>query len=198
MLLRFYCLDVFFRTLCVFETIIIPRIFFGNFHWTPLCVWNHYAFKILMSQYFLQGPLCVWNHYTRKMLPQWRLLPSKVAKALKKKIYLSDFVIRRSVRSCSQTIPEALAKFWRAASSKFKAFGYMVRKLRSIAFQRCTWRGGPPLVEMAENEEFLEKKAWKTAFKSIAILDQLTSERAGTPNFKSLAILGIFHEKCGP
>ena len=26
--------------------------------------------------------------------------------------------------SCSQTIPEALAKFWRAAGSKFKAFGY--------------------------------------------------------------------------
>ena len=45
--------------------------------------------------------------------------------------------IRRSVRSCSQTIPEALAKIWRAAGSKVKAFSYMVRKLRSIAFQRC-------------------------------------------------------------
>ena len=43
----------------------------------------------------------------------------------------------RSVRSCSQTIPEALAKIWRAAGSKVKVFSYMVRKLRSIAFQRC-------------------------------------------------------------
>ena len=68
------------------------------------------------------------------------------------------------VRSCSQTIPEALAKIWRAAGSKVRAFSYMVRKLRSIAFQRCIWRGGLPLVEMAENEDFLKKKAWKTAF----------------------------------
>ena len=45
--------------------------------------------------------------------------------------------LRRSARSCSQTIPEALAKIWRAAGSKVKAFSYMVRKLRSIAFQRC-------------------------------------------------------------
>ena len=54
------------------------------------------------------------------------------------------------------------------------------------------------MVEMAENEGFLQKKARKTGFFSIAILDHLTSERAGTPNFKSLAILDIFHEKCGP
>ena len=74
------------------------------------------------------------------------------------------YQIRRSVRSCSQTIPEALAKIWRAAGSKVRAFSYMVRKLRSIAFQRCIWRGGLPLVEMAENEDFLQKKAWKTAF----------------------------------
>ena len=45
--------------------------------------------------------------------------------------------LRRSVRSGSQTIPEALAKIWRAAGSKVRAFSYMVRKLRSIAFQRC-------------------------------------------------------------
>ena len=88
-----------------------------------------------------------------------------------------------SVRSCSQTIPEALAKFWRAAGSKVKAFAYMVRKLRSIAFQRCIWRGGLPLVEMAENEDFLQKYAWKTGFLRNTNLDQLTSERAGTPNF---------------
>ena len=48
-----------------------------------------------------------------------------------------SLTLRRSVRSCSQTIPEALAKFWWAAGSKVRAFSYMVRKLRSIAFQRC-------------------------------------------------------------
>ena len=74
------------------------------------------------------------------------------------------WLLRRSVRSCSQTIPEALAKIWRAAGSEVRAFSYMVRTLRSIAFQRCIWRGGHPLVEMAENEDFLQKKAWKTAF----------------------------------
>ena len=52
-------------------------------------------------------------------------------------MFLMVLMLRRSVRSCRQTIPEALAKFWRATVSKFKAFSYMVRKLRSIAFQRC-------------------------------------------------------------
>ena len=104
----------------------------------------------------------------------------------------------RSVRSCSQTIPEALAKIWRAAGSKVRAFSYMVRKLRSIAFQRCIWRGGLPLVEMAENEDFLQKKAWKTGFLRDTNRDQLTLERAGAQNFKNNATLDIFHEKYGP
>ena len=41
----------------------------------------------------------------------------------------------------------------------------MVRKLRSIAFQRCIWRGGLPLVEMAENEDFLQKRPEKQLFR---------------------------------
>ena len=106
--------------------------------------------------------------------------------------------LRRSVRSCSQTIPEALAKFWRAAGPKVKAFAYMVRKLRSIAFQRCIWRGGLPLVEMAENKDFLQKKAWKTGFLRDTNRDQLTLERAGAQNLKNNATLDIFYEKYGP
>ena len=53
------------------------------------------------------------------------------------RLHVWELALGRSGRSCSQTIPEALAKFWRAAGSKVLAFGYMVRKLRSIAFQRC-------------------------------------------------------------
>ena len=97
---------------------------------------------------------CSWNQPTNRIQRDFSLGPS----------YGWTESIRRSVRSCSQTIPEALAKFWRAAGSKVKAFAYMVRKLRSIAFQRCIWRGGLPLVEMAENKDFPKKKAWKTSF----------------------------------
>ena len=59
--------------------------------------------------------------------------------------------------------PEALAKLWRTVGSKCKVFGYVVRKLRSIA---CILRGGGGLsfVEMAQNEDFLLKTALKTAF----------------------------------
>jgi len=54
------------------------------------------------------------------------------------------------------------------------------------------------LVEISQNEDFLKKTVYKTAFWGDTNLDKVTSEQAGTPNFKSPAILGIFHEKCGP
>ena len=73
----------------------------------------------------------------------------------------------------------------------------MVRKLRSIAFQRCIWRGGLPLVEMAENEDFLQKKAWKTNFLRDPNRDQLTLERAGAQNFKNNATLDISMKSMG-
>ena len=59
----------------------------------------------------------------------------------------------------AETIPEALAKFWRLLGSLNLVLGYTVRKLRSIAFQRCIWRGGLLLAEMGENEDFLHKTA---------------------------------------
>ena len=105
--------------------------------------------------------------------------------------------IRRSVRSCSQTIPEALAKIWRAAGSKVRAFSYMVRKLRSIAFQRCiAWRGVNG-VKMGQNNDFLPKNGLKTAFLSITILDHPTSDWAGTHIFKGIANFNMCFEKCG-
>ena len=59
--------------------------------------------------------------------------------------------------------------------------------------------GGLPSVEMAENDDFLEKKkAWKTDFLMDTNLDQLTLKGAGAQNFKNIATLYIFHEKYGP
>ena len=103
-------------------------------------------------------------------------------------------LVWRSVRYCSQTIPEALAKFWRAAGSKVLAFGYMVRKLRSIAFQRCIWRGGLPLVEMAENEDFLQKRPVKQVFWGTQIvINWLWSGRV--PKILKIMPLWIFSMK---
>ena len=53
-------------------------------------------------------------------------------------------------------------------------FKNTIKKLRSIAFQRCILRGGLPLVEVSQNEDFVQKTASKTAFLSITIPDQLT------------------------
>ena len=55
------------------------------------------------------------------------------------------------------------------------------------------------MVEMAENEDFLQKKGLKkTGFLRDTNRDQLTLERAGAKNFKNNATLDIFHEKYGP
>ena len=72
-----------------------------------------------------------------------------------------------------------------------------MRKLRSIAFQRCILRGGLPLVEVSQNEDFLQKTASKTGFLRDTKLDQLTLEGAGTPNFKSTDIFDMFPENLG-
>ena len=53
------------------------------------------------------------------------------------------------------------------------------------------------MVEMAENEDFLQKKACKTGFLRDTNRDQLTLERAGAQNFKNNATLDIFHENMG-
>ena len=75
--------------------------------------------------------------------------------------------------------------------------GYMVKKPRSIAFQRCIWRGGLHLVEISQNEDFLQKNGQKTAFWEDTNLDKVTSEQAGTPNFKSINIFESCDENMG-
>ena len=48
-----------------------------------------------------------------------------------------------------------------------------------------------------QNEDFLQKSAFKTAFFLDTNPDQLTSERAGTPNFKTTDIFDMFPENLG-
>ena len=58
-------------------------------------------------------------------------------------------------------------------------------------------REGQHLVEVSQNEDFLQKTAFKTAFSEDTKLDQLTLEGAGTPNFKSTDIFHMFPEILG-
>ena len=74
-------------------------------------------------------------------------------------------------------------------------FKNTMRKLRFIAFQQCILRGGLPLVELSQNEDFLQKTASKTGFLSITIPDQLTLSSHNScskpPNLKNYHIFGI-------
>ena len=70
-------------------------------------------------------------------------------------------------------------------------------KLLTRAFQWCILRGGQHLVEVSQNEDFLQKTAWKTAFLADTKLDQLTLEGAGTPNYKSTDIFDMNPENLG-
>ena len=48
------------------------------------------------------------------------------------------------------------------------------------------------MVEISQNEDFLKKTGQKTAFWEDTNLDKVTSEQAGTPNFKSIDIFERF------
>ena len=84
---------------------------------------------------------------------------------------------------------DALQDQWNIFKYDVKAYGQ--------SFQRCILRGGQHLVEVSQNKDFLKKAAWKTAFLSITIPDQLTLEGAGTTNFQSLCIFHMFPEHFG-
>ena len=58
-------------------------------------------------------------------------------------------------------------------------------------------KGGLHLVEISQNKDFLKKTGWKTAFWEAPNLDKVTSEQAGTPNFKGINIFEKFQWKYG-
>ena len=62
--------------------------------------------------------------------------------------------------------------------------GYMVKTPRSIAFQRCIWRGGLHLVEISQNKDFLKKLAEKQLFGRTQILIRWLQSRQGPPILK--------------
>ena len=90
--------------------------------------------------------------------------------------------------------PDASSKFWRFAGFTKYFFKNTIRKLRSIAFQRCILRGGLPLVEVSQNEDFVQKTASKTAFLGDTNLDQVTLSSHNScskpPNLKNCYIFG--------
>ena len=47
---------------------------------------------------------------------------------------------------------------------------------------------------MGQNNDFLQKSGLKTLILAVMVLDQLTSGRAGTPNFKTTDIFHMFPE----
>ena len=101
--------------------------------------------------------------------------------------------IRHYVRYCDESFPEALPKFWRPAGWKKYFFKNTIKKLRSIAFQRCILRGGLPLVEVSQNEDFVQKTASKTAFLRDTKSDQLTlSSHNSCSKHQNHLILYIF------
>ena len=53
-------------------------------------------------------------------------------------------------------------------------------------------KGGSSFVEISQNEDFLKKNWLKTAFWGDTNLDKVTSEQAGTPNFKGINIFERF------
>ena len=101
------------------------------------------------------------------------------------------------MRSCDETIPEALQKILRPTGSTLLGGGNTVRTLRSIAFQPCITLGGVYWVEMGQNNDFLPKNGLKTAILGLTILDRLTLEGAGTQFFKGIANFSMCFEKFG-
>ena len=53
------------------------------------------------------------------------------------------------------------------------------------------------MVEVSQNEDFLQKNAFKTAFFGDTNMDQVTLEGAGTPNIKTTDIFDMFPENLG-
>ena len=70
----------------------------------------------------------------------------------------------------------------------------MVKKPRSIAFQRCIWRGGLHLVKISQNKDFLKKKLffWQTR-----ILISWLQSKPGPPILKVWTFLPCFLKNLG-
>ena len=113
-------------------------------HLCPLCIYflsvvSHIADILLLSQHQ------IWLIAAALWVPLF--------------LYYNHFhfSFRQGIRSFLQSSPDVSPKFWRLVGCfKFRLLTANL-KPRSIAFQRCIWRGGPHLVEISQNEDFLKK-----------------------------------------
>ena len=77
----------------------------------------------------------------------------------------------------------------------FFCFYHLVEKIRSFPTMYNTW--GCSLVEMGENNDFLQKSGLKTPILGDTVLDHPTSKRAETHNFKDIANFHRCFKKSG-
>ena len=99
--------------------------------------------------------------------------------------------IRRTSRLRLGVSAKALAKFWRLIGCWKYFFLFTIIKSRPVAFQPCITLGGVHWVEMGQRNDFLQKSGLKTPILAVMVLDQLTSEWAGTQHFKGIANLNM-------
>ena len=105
--------------------------------------------------------------------------------------------IRRTSRLRLGVSAKALAKFWRLIGCWKYFFLFTIIKSRPVAFQPCITLGGVHWVEMGQRNDFLQKSGLKTPILAVMVLDQPTSEWAGTQHFKGIAISNMCFEKIG-
>ena len=72
-----------------------------------------------------------------------------------------------------------------------------MRKLRSIAFQRCITLYSQKWTVWQWEAIFYQKMLHKQLFREALNPDSLTSEQSGTPNFKNLTSFNMFPENLG-
>ena len=72
-----------------------------------------------------------------------------------------------------------------------------MRKLRSIAFQRCITLYSQKWTVWPWEAIFYQKMLHKQLFREALNPDSLTSEQSGTPNFKNLTSFNMFPENLG-
>ena len=96
-----------------------------------------------------------------------------------------------------EVCPGASPKFWRFAGWTKYCFKNTMRKLRSIAFQRCITLYSQKWTVWPWEAIFYQKMLHKQLFREALNPDSLTSEQSGTPNFKNLTSFNMFPENLG-
>ena len=94
-------------------------------------------------------------------------------------------------RSLSGGVPENLTLHW--MKKIFFSFYHQKEEIRSFPTMYNTW--GSSLGRYGSNKSFIQKSTLKLGFFLDTVLDHLTSEVAGTQNFKGIAIFNMCFEK---